>query len=211
MKRIFFAIILMQISNIAYAAFLPGDILLQSAKCGVFCDSIRATTHSQIDHAAIVIVPPQTQRLAFGSKGAAMDGEIIEAWTPIAKKTPLSEFLSRDDGKYIQLRLKPEYRDKISMDDVINVAKSYIGKDYDYKFEENEDKIYCSELVYKAYEKGANIPVGKIQKISDFDKKYAKGYWTEHFHGKIPWERRVISPAGLLMTNKFDVVFSNYN
>lgn len=197
-------------TNICFASFEPGDILLQSAKCGEFCDSIRAATRSPVDHAAIVVKAPKTSHLPFVAKLFSKDGEVVEAWTPIAKRTNLSEFIARDEGKYIQLRLKPEYINKDTINDVVKIAQSYIGKEYDYHFEESEEKIYCSELVYKAYEKGGNIPVGKVQKISEFDKKTAEGYWTEHFQGKIPWERSIISPAGLLLTDKFYVVFANY-
>lgn len=195
----------------AFGAFETGDVLLQSAQCGVYCDSIRASTKSPIDHAAIVVIPPKKNLFSFIFKSNGSDGEVVEAWTPVAKRTPLSEFLARDSGKYIQLRLKPEYRSKQVIDEVVKVADSYVGREYDYHFEESEDKIYCSELIYKAYDKGAGIPAGKIQKISDFDKKVAEAYWREHFNGKIPWERNVISPAGLLMTDKFDVLYSGYS
>lgn len=194
----------------SFASFEPGDILLHSAKCGQYCDSIRAVTNSQIDHAAIVVKAPKTSTLPLVSKFFTKDGEVVEAWTPIAKRTNLAEFIARDSGQYIQLRLKPEYMNKNSINDVVKIAQSYVGKEYDYHFEESEDKIYCSELVYKAYEKGANIPVGKVQRISEFGRKSAKGYWTEHFNGNIPWERQIISPAGLLITDKFYVVYSNY-
>ncbi|OGQ34280.1 MAG: hypothetical protein A3F16_08090 [Deltaproteobacteria bacterium RIFCSPHIGHO2_12_FULL_43_9] len=196
--------------NICFAAFETGDVLLQSARCGVYCDSIRASTKSPIDHAAIVVIPPKKSLFSFILRSNASGGEVVEAWTPVTKRTPLLEFLARDGGKYIQLRLKPEYRNGKVIDAVIKVANSYVGKEYDYHFEESEDKIYCSELVYKAYDKGAGIHAGKMQKISDFDKKIAEAYWKEHFQGHIPWERDVISPAGLLMTDKFDVVYSGY-
>ncbi len=43
------------------------------------------------------------------------------------------------------------------------------GKPYDTTFEWSDNKIYCSELVWKIYQRGAGIEIGKLQRLKEFD------------------------------------------
>jgi len=212
MKRIslFFAVLVISLSSIATAAFLPGDILLQSADCGEFCEAIRIASNAPVDHAALVVASPMIKNVRFNSRSMVPSGEVIEAWTPIVKRTSLKTFFSRGDGNYIQLRLKSQYRTPEAIKAALAEAASYLGREYDYMFEEDEKKLYCSELVHKAYSIGAKIPIGLMVKADTFDKNLAKGYWTEHFNGKIPWQRKIIIPIALIYSDKFDIIHSTY-
>ena len=44
-----------------------------------------------------------------------------------------------------------------------------MGKDYDLYFEWSNEKIYCSELVWKIYKEGAGIEIGELEELSSFD------------------------------------------
>jgi hypothetical protein len=48
-------------------------------------------------------------------------------------------------------------------------ARGFGGKPYDLTFEWSDDRIYCSELVWKIYERGLGIRIGRLQKLGDFD------------------------------------------
>ena len=50
-----------------------------------------------------------------------------------------------------------------------SIGKKYNGKNYDIYFEWSDDRIYCSELVWKMYKEATGIEIGEIQKLSDFD------------------------------------------
>jgi uncharacterized protein YycO len=39
------------------------------------------------------------------------------------------------------------------------------GKKYDIYFGWDDQRIYCSELVWKIYKRGANIEIGKLQRL----------------------------------------------
>ena len=76
-------------------------------------------------------------------------------------------------------------------------------------FEWSDDKIYCSELIWKVYQRGTGIELGKLEKLSDFDltSEAVKKKMQERFGDKIPTEEIVISPLAifdseLLMTVK---------
>lgn len=48
-------------------------------------------------------------------------------------------------------------------------GEKFIGKNYDFNFEWNDDKIYCLELVWKIYKRATGIGIGKLEKLGDFD------------------------------------------
>ncbi len=83
------------------------------------------------------------------------------------------------------------------------------GKDYDLAFGWSDDKIYCSELVWKIYQRATGIEVGKIQKLKEFDlsNDAVKQKMKERYGNNIPMNETVISPGAifdseLLMTVK---------
>ena len=87
-------------------------------------------------------------------------------------------------------------------------ANKFIGKNYDLTFEWDDERIYCSELVYKIYKRGAGIEVGKLQKLSEFDlsNPIVKAKLVERYGTKIPLDEPVISPGAIFTdTNLVEV------
>jgi hypothetical protein len=87
-------------------------------------------------------------------------------------------------------------------------ANKFIGKNYDLTFEWDDERIYCSELVYKIYKRGAGIEVGKLQKLSQFDlsNPIVKAKLVERYGTKIPLDEPVISPGAIFTdTNLMEV------
>lgn len=96
---------------------------------------------------------------------------VYEGIQPV-KTTKLNDWISREkNGKYVVKRLKnsksvltKQWIEKMKL-----TGEKYLGKDYDLKFEWSDNKIYCSELVWKIYKEAFNIEIGKLEKVRDFD------------------------------------------
>lgn len=134
-----------------------GDILFQSSEYGQG-KAIMLATHSKLTHCGILIKE---------------NGKwcVLEAIGPV-KITPLETWtMYTDDETYKTFRLKNSdsllTQNKIAQ--IKSIGKSYLGKDYDIYFEWSDEKMYCSELVWKVYKKALNIEVGKLQKLKEFD------------------------------------------
>lgn len=114
-------------------------------------EAIRIATHSQFNHVGII----------FQHKGQFM---VFEAVQPV-KITPLHKFIARGNNHFTIKRLR-DY-DTVMTAAVIakmkDIGYSYLGKDYDLLFRWSDERIYCSELVWKLYKQGAGIEVGKLQ------------------------------------------------
>ena len=139
---------------------------------------------------------------------------VFEAVQPV-KLTPLEKWIARgEDGKYVMKRLKNA--DKILTSSVLKKMKligdRFRGKNYDLTFEWSDDKIYCSELIWKIYKRATGIEIGKLEKLSDFDltNQLVKKTMKERYGNKIPTEEIVISPTAIFQSELLKTVKSNY-
>lgn len=101
------------------------------------------------------------------------DWMVYEAVQPV-KKTPLKEFHKPDSEEtYAVRRLKnaDEVLTKDTLEKLHKALQKNEGKDYDSLFGWGNDKMYCSELVWKAYYESTKLKIGKIQMVGDFDLK----------------------------------------
>jgi hypothetical protein len=142
-----------------------------------------------------------------------MNGQyyVFEAVQPV-KTTPLDKWIARgENGHYVIKRLKNT--DQVLTAEALGKMKhegeKFKGKDYDLTFEWSDDKIYCSELIWKIYQRATGIEIGKLEKLSDFDltSEVVREKMKERYGEKIPMDEIVISPAEifdseLLMTVK---------
>ncbi|CAN5399661.1 YiiX family permuted papain-like enzyme [soil metagenome] len=177
-----------------------GDIIFQSSQSAQ-CSAVRLATHSQYSHCGIIFV---------NTKGVY----VCEAVQPV-KITPFKEWIKHGkDSKYIVRRLKdaatvltPEVLEKMK-----KASDQYIGKNYDIYFGWSDEKIYCSELVWKVYKQGAEIEVGKLQKLKDFDlsSKEVKEVMQERYGSHIPLEEEVISPQSIFESDMLITVEDTY-
>lgn len=176
-----------------------GDIIFQISKSGQ-SKAIQFATKSQYSHVGIVFV---------------RDGDpyVVEAVQPV-KTTALAQWVARGErGHYVVKRLKDAERlltpDKIMK--MKQIAGTFSGRDYDYYFEWSDDRIYCSELVWKVYDRGADIKVGDQKKMSDFDlsNPVVRAKIQQRFGENIPLDETVVSPADIFKTPMLKTIYSN--
>jgi len=84
------------------------------------------------------------------------------------------------------------------------------GKRYDLTFEWSDEKIFCSELIWKIYQRAAGIEIGKLEKLGDFDltSEVVKTKMKERYGDKIPMNETVISPAAIFESELLETVIT---
>jgi uncharacterized protein YycO len=123
---------------------------------------------------------------------------VYEAVQPV-KLTPLSEWIARGKNqKYVVKRLKnselvltPEILDRMQI-----IGNRFKGKNYDLYFEWSDERMYCSELVWKIYFEATGISIGTLQELKEFDltNPEVKAKLKERYGNQIPFDEKVISP-----------------
>jgi uncharacterized protein YycO len=180
------------------ASLRNGDIIFHASKSDQ-SKAIQLATGSEYSHCGIVYIE-------------AGKTYVVEAVQPV-KRTPFDEFVKRGEGgEYVVKRLRNA--EAILTDQVLQQMKSegqkMIGKNYDSHFNWSEDQIYCSELVWKIYQRATGIELGELKKMKDFDfsNRIVKEILHKRYKDEIPWEEPVISPADIFESKELVVVGS---
>lgn len=182
------------------SALRNGDIVFQTSKSGQ-SRAIQLATHSVYSHCGII----------FFEKG---EPYVFEASTKV-KSSPLARFIKKGEGgKCVIKRLKaadslltPENQKKMKQ-----AGKNYDGKPYDSWFGWADDRIYCSELVFKIYRDALGVEVGATARLRDFDLTHpeVKRVMRLRYGDSIPMDEIVISPAAQFADTALATVFDNY-
>jgi uncharacterized protein YycO len=91
------------------------------------------------------------------------------------------------------------------------VGEQFKGKNYDLTFEWSDEKIYCSELIWKIYQRATGLEIGKLQKLHEFDltDEAVKKVMKERYGDNIPMNEIVISPAEIFESDLLMTIKSN--
>ena len=113
-----------------------GDVVFESLPHNALIDTIEGSTGSPFSHCGIL----------HQTGGAWV---VIEAIGPV-KETPLAAWIAQGrDGHLSAFRPKSAYASKIGA--FITAAQGYVGRPYDIHYSMDDEAIYCSELIYKAF------------------------------------------------------------
>lgn len=138
---------------------------------------------------------------------------VFEAVQPV-KRTPLANWIARGrDGQYVVKRLKnaDEALTTATLSRMKQIGDTFSGKNYDLTFEWSDERIYCSELIWKVYQRATGIEIGRTGRLGDFDltNEVVKKKMKERYGYKIPADEIVISPAAIFDSELLKTVESN--
>ncbi len=177
-----------------------GDILFQNLDCGDLCDAIEKVTKSyggrQLSHIGLVEI---------------IDDNIyvLEAIGERVQRTRLSKFSSRSNNEILVGRIKKRYNDIIPK--AITFVIQKLNVPYDDVFLYDNNKYYCSELLYDAF-KAANSDNDffSLQPMT-FKQPGSETYfpvWVDYYKKRnmdIPEGAPGINPGGISLSRKLDV------
>jgi ribosomal protein L16/L10AE len=179
--------------------FKDGDIIFQTSESKQ-CEAVRIATNSKFSHCGII----------YDINGQWF---VFEAVQPV-KLTPLEDWIGHGKGnKYVVKRLK---NDSVLTPAILQKMKAYSqqfdGKEYDAYFEWTDNRIYCSELVWKIYKNGAGIELSKLQELKDFNlsDERVQNIIKERYGNDIPLNEKVVAPSNLADSDLLKTVIDTY-
>lgn len=183
----------------AVSKFKNGDLIFQTSESKQ-CEAVRIATNSKFSHCGII----------YDING---NWFVFEAVQPV-KLTPLEDWIKHGkDGKYLIKRLKDE---NTLSPQVLQKMKDYSqqfdGKEYDAYFEWADNRIYCSELIWKIYKNAAGIELSKFRELKDFNltDPRVQTILKERYGNDIPLEEKVVAPSDLAESNILKTVLDTY-
>jgi hypothetical protein len=202
MRRYFYLMLLLMIvGKFVYSqhTLKQGDLLFQNLDCGPLCDAIEQVTQGKdslkFSHIGLVYIKQDSVY-------------IIEAIGKSVVLTPYQEFKLRTKSPLYLGRVKQAYGNLI--DSAITFAISQLGIPYDEPFLYNNQKYYCSELIYDAFKSSnQNKPFFELEPMT-FKTPNSNTFfkaWVDYYKKlniEIPEGKPGINPAGISRSNKIN-------
>ncbi len=172
-----------------------GDIIFHTSRSAQSI-AVQKATHSKYSHMGIIFL---------------RDGKlyVYEAIKTV-QYTPLKEWVARGEGGHFVIK-RLTNADRILTPTAVaklrQAATRFQGKPYDFIFEWSDNLMYCSELVWKIYDRGLGLHLGRLQKLQDFDLSdpVVKSKMKERYGNNIPMEETVISPGEMFSADALRV------
>jgi hypothetical protein len=188
-----FAILLGVLVGVAQrpASTLPrvqdGDIIFQTSRSSQSL-AIQRATGSRYSHMGMIV-----------HRGGRP--YVLEAVATV-RYTPLDTWIARGvEGRFVVKRLKDSRTvlTPATTARLRRVAEEFLGRRYDLTFEWSDERVYCSELVWKAYDRAFSLHIGELQRIRDFNltDPTVQGRLRQRYGDHVPLDEPVISPVAM--------------
>jgi hypothetical protein len=170
--------------GVAMPPVKDGDIIFQTSM-STQSAAIQEATHSRYSHMGVII-----------SRGGSPF--VFEASAKV-QYTPLRDWIARGrDGAYVLKRLATGLT-TAQAEKLRVAARAFEGRPYDLTFEWSDERIYCSELVWKLYDRALGIHIGELQRLRTFDLSgtAVRAKMLQRYKGNVPLDELVISPVAM--------------
>lgn len=175
-----------------------GDLIFHTSKSDQAL-AIQLATHSPYSHCGLL----------YQQNG---QWQVLEAIQPVTL-TPLRNWIFRGKGDHYtvkRLRDADKALTPQALQQMKAAGQAMLGRDYDLTFGWSDERIYCSELIWKVYERGLHRRIGQLQQLRDFDLSHpaVQAKLRERYGDKLPLNEPVISPASIFGSPELVTVLS---
>ena len=172
-------------------AVRDGDVIFHTSRSSQSL-AIQRATGSQYSHMGLIV----------HRNGKPF---VFEAVSTV-RLTPLDQWIARGTGRHFvvkRLRNADSVLTPAALGKLRTEARRFAGRPYDLTFGWADDRIYCSELVWKAYDRALGIQIGGLQKVRDFNlsDSAVRAKMRERYGNNIPLDEPVISPVAMFQSS----------
>ncbi|QDT33037.1 YiiX/YebB-like N1pC/P60 family cysteine hydrolase [Thalassoglobus polymorphus] len=180
----------------AYWIYKPqeGDIIFQSLPRTRLVNAIEGVSDSPYSHCGII---------------SKQNGKwvVYEAFRDV-EMSPLREFIFRGRNQgFAVYRFRTEFQKDVPA--TIKNVKTFLGRPYDARYRMDDEAIYCSELIYKAYENASGQQLGPLVKLGDLNWSPYQETIKYYEAGPVPLNREMITPKEMAQASQLELVFAH--
>ena len=174
-----------------------GDIIFQTSLSSQ-SKAIQIATGSPYSHVGIVYVTQE-------------DVYVFEAINTV-QLTPLQTWIDRGESNKVMVMRTKRSLSPEQLRAMKSAGERYRGKPYDLAFQWSDDKMYCSELVWKIYEEGANITLTKPNQFGEYNFTAPEVYpLVKKRWGPEPnLSEKVVAPSDIAKSKRLKTVYTDF-
>ena len=174
----------------ALPTLMDGDIIFHTSRSSQSI-AVQSATRSKYSHMGLIV-------------HRSGQPYVFEAISTV-QFTPLDQWVARGTGQHFvvkRLRNAKAILSPPALQKLKTAAGQFVGRSYDLVFGWSDDQIYCSELVWKIYDRSLNIQIGKLQRVRDFNlaDPMVRAKMRERYGNTIPLDEPVISPVAMFQS-----------
>lgn len=175
-----------------------GDVVFQVSRSSQSL-AIQKATHSRYSHMGLILFK---QKQPY----------VYEASSTV-RYTPLTEWIARGQDQHIVVKRLKNAQQRLTptaLKTLHQQADRYAGRPYDLTFAWSDQRMYCSELVWKIYAHTLQLHLGELQQLKDFDLSHpaVKAKLQERYGNAIPLHEQVISPVAMFESEQLETIFT---
>ena len=123
---------------------------------------------------------------------------VLEAVQPV-KWTPLHDWVARGRGAEVAIRRARQPLTQVALDALREGGEVFLGRSYDARFEWDERRIYCSELVWLMFEHALGLRLSEPERWRDLTLTPAARRLARQRLGRLPPpDSLIVTPVALL-------------
>jgi hypothetical protein len=175
-------------SAVTVSALLrEGDLIFQASRSAQ-SSAIQHATGSPWSHMGMIVV-------------RAGKPHVLEAAKTV-RYTPLADWIARGQGGHFTVKRLRDADQILTPSAIVLIereAQIFLDRAYDTAFAWSDERIYCSELVWKIYHCALGIDIGQLQRIRDFNltDPVVAAVIRQRYGNTIPLDEPVIAPVAM--------------
>ena len=169
-------------------ALRDGDLIFHESQSAQ-SEMVRALTDSRWTHMGVIYLEPAGPM-------------VFEAVSPV-RRTALKDWTLRGRGGHFAIKRLRDAETRLTQEVIAKMRKlgaTWLGRPYDLRFRWDDETLYCSELVYKLFERGAGVKLGKLQTAAEMnldDEKVQRALKKRFAGAKFDPQEPVVTPDSI--------------
>ena len=177
-----------------------GDLIFQETESEQ-ARALRAATGSRWTHVGVF----------FRYNGKPF---VFEAVQPV-RITPLNVFLQRSwQGRFAVKRLLNRERllTKCNITRLKKAAQRFLGRDYDIQFRWSDQRMYCSEVLWKLFNRVLGVKIGQLKRFRDYklNLPLVRKLLNNRFGQQVPLDEFVIGPGDMYISPFLELIYRSW-
>ena len=139
--------------------------------------------------------------------------QVAESTVPFSKINSLGKFIKRTENHKVSIKRLHATLSEEDMLKLQEAANQRLGILYHLGFDHDSTRMYCSKFVYEVYKEVLNVDIGEIETFKTLITKQpdlSLTFWKIWFFGKIPWQRRTLSPGSQYTSELLTTIWEHF-